>query len=118
MNPAMSALEAAIKEAALLEKAIKAGRPRKQVTLSDERSLAKATSLVWFTNHKGSIASVVPDTTMAPIDEAYKLILETSERAGARSKYLVTTKVLRKHLLKLRSLCVSIPPGRVQTVEQ
>jgi hypothetical protein len=118
MSAAMVALEAAIKEAALLEKTIKAGRPRIQVTLSDERSLAKATALAWFNNHKESIASAVPLTRMEEIDDLYKNILEASERAGTRSKYLATIKDLRQNLVKVRSHSISVPAAKVQTVDQ
>ena len=60
MTPAMTALEAAITEAGRLEKVLKDGRPRVQVTLSDERASAKATALAWF-EHKPPILSVMAE---------------------------------------------------------
>jgi hypothetical protein len=118
MNLAVSALEAAITEVSRLDKILKDGRPRVQVTLSDERSLAKATALAWFTVHKEPIAAVVPETATIQIDGAYKVILEASERAGARTKYLSTIKGLKRDLVRLRSDCASMPAAHITTADQ
>jgi hypothetical protein len=115
MTPAMSALEAAITEASRLEKVLKAGRPRVQVTLLDERSLAKVIALTWFSSHREPIVSV---TSVDEVDAAYKSILEASERAGARAKYLSTLKVLKRDLVRLRSDCASMPQAVVATADQ
>jgi hypothetical protein len=118
MTPAMSTLEAAITQASRLEKVLKDGRPRVQVTLSDERSLAKATALTWFSNQRGPIAIAVSVTSIDQVDAAYKSILESSERAGARAKYLSTLKALKRDLVRLRSECASMPQAPIATADQ
>jgi hypothetical protein len=118
MTPAVSALEAAITEVSRLETILRNGRPRVQVTLSDERSLAKATAHAWFTTHREPISSVVSDTATGPIDASYKIILESSERAGARTKYLSTLKALKRNLIRLRSDCASMPSTHITTADQ
>jgi hypothetical protein len=118
MMSAMSALDAAIIEAGRLEKVLKDGRPRVQVTLTDERSLAKATALAWFTSHKEPVVALMTETETVQIDEAYKKILESSERAGARSKYLSILRTLKKDLVRLRSHCATLPRTRVATADK
>ncbi len=117
MTPALSAIEAAISEAARLDKVLKAGRPRVQVTLFDERALAKATCLTWFNNHRPVVAEATPVEDLGQIDQGYKAILESSERAGARSKYLSTLKLLKRDLVNLRSRCISSPTIPAVTTE-
>ena len=53
----MTALQAAITEAGRLEKILRDGRPRIQVTLTDELASAKATALAWFGNHKPPVVA-------------------------------------------------------------
>ncbi len=118
MTPAMSALEAAITQASRLEKVLKAGRPRVQVTLSDERSLAKASALTWFSSQREQIVAIVSEISINQIDAAYKSILEASEGAGARSKYLSTLKELKRDLVRLRSDCASMPSAPIATADQ
>ena len=118
MTPAMFALEAAITQASRLEKVLKAGRPRVQVTLSDERSLAKTSALTWFSSQREPIVAVVSETSIDQVDVAYKSILESSERAGARAKYLSTLKVLKRDLVRLRSDCASMPSVPIATADQ
>lgn len=71
MTGAMAALQAAITEAGRLEKVLKDGRPRPQVTLADERALAKATALAWF-EHKKSLLATVSGADTVRIDDGYK----------------------------------------------
>jgi hypothetical protein len=118
MISAMSALEAAITEASRLEKVLTQGRPRVQVTLTDERSSAKATALAWFTNHKEPIVGATTGAETVRIDEGYKKILESSERAGARSKYLSLLKTIKRELIRLRSECAALPPNPIATADK
>jgi len=108
MTAAMTALQAAITEAGRLEKVLKDGRPRRQVTLADERALAKATALAWF-EHKQSLVTTISGADTARIDEGYKNILVSAERAGARSKYLSLLKEIRAQLIRLQSECAATP---------
>jgi len=116
MMEAMPALEAAITEASRLEKVLKAGRPRVQVTLLDERATAKATALAWF-DHKKSILSEMSGADTVLIDDCYKQILEASERAGARNKYLAKVKTIKEGLIRLRTDCAATPISAAPTAD-
>lgn len=115
MTGAMTALQAAITEAGRLEKVLKEGRPRVQVTLTDERATAKATALAWFGSHKQMILTAMSGADTATIDDAYKQILASSERAGARTKYLSLLKSIRKELIRLQTECATFPTSPVLT---
>jgi hypothetical protein len=108
MIAAMTALQAAITEAGRLDQVLKDGRPRVQVTLTDERALAKATALAWF-DHKQTILTTISAADTTRIDDDYKKILVSAERAGARSKYLSLLKEIRADLIRLRSECAAMP---------
>ncbi len=108
MTAAMTALRAAITEAGRLEKVIKNGRPRRQVTLTDERALAKATALAWF-EHKKTLLGTTGGADTARIDDGYKKMLVSAERAGARSKYLSLLKDIRAQLIRLQSEYAAMP---------
>jgi hypothetical protein len=114
MTGAMTALQAAITEAGRLEKVLKDGRPRVRVTLIDERATAKATALAWF-EHKKELENSMSGADTARIDNGYKRILESSDRAGARSKYLSTLKAIKTELIRLRSECAAMPATPTRT---
>jgi hypothetical protein len=114
MTGVMTALQAAITEAGRLEKVLKNGRPRVQVKLSDERAVAKATALAWF-EHKQVILASMGGADTARIDGGYKKVLESSERAGARSKYLSTLKTIKLELIRLRSECAGMTAAPIRT---
>jgi hypothetical protein len=101
--PPMAAIQSAITEAARLEKVLKDGRPRVQVTLTDERQSAKATALAWFGNHKQTILEAMSGAETAEIDDGYKKILEASKRAGARTTYFSILITIRRALIRLQS---------------
>jgi hypothetical protein len=114
MTSAMTALQAAITEVGRLEKVLKDGRPRRQVTLADERALAKATALAWF-EHKQSLLATMSGADTARIDNAYKKILVSAERAGARSKYLLFLKDIKAQLIRLQSECAAMAAASMTT---
>jgi hypothetical protein len=112
MNDAASVLGKAINELDRLEKVLKKGRPRIQVKLTDERSLAKATALTWFSSHRERIRSAVEASDLETVDTAYKDLYESSERASSRELYLSKIKALKLRLRQLRSELVSSPDNR------
>jgi hypothetical protein len=112
----MTALQAAIKEAGQLEKVLKGGRPRRQVTLADERALAKATVLAWF-EHKKSLLATMGGADTARIDDGYKEVLVAAERAGARSRYLSILKDIKAQLIRLQSEYAAMPAAPMPTVD-
>jgi hypothetical protein len=117
MTDAVSALNSAIQDADRLTKILKKDRTQAQVRSSDERALAKASAQTWFRNYRPAVTSLVLESDVAPIDLEYRGILEASERAGSRAKYLTTIKALRQKIIRLRSDCLAASPGRIITVD-
>lgn len=100
MVEATSALEEAIAEVDHLRRILRKRRAP-QVRSTDERSLAKATASAWFRSHRPRVASVLTDLHL--VDEAYQMVLENSDRHGARSKYISTLGKLRSELIRFRT---------------
>jgi hypothetical protein len=109
MASATAAVEEAIAEVDRLRRILKKTRAP-QVRSTDERALAKATASAWFVSHRRIVESGLSTFDLSPVDNSYREILETSERHGARSRYLSTLTHLRQALIKLRTECISTPP--------
>jgi len=118
MIDAVSALNSAIQDADRLTKILKKDQRQVQVRSSDERALAKASAQTWFKNYRPAVTSLVLESDVTPIDIEYRSILESSERAGSRAKYLSTIKILRQKIIRLRSDCLAASPGSITTVDK
>jgi hypothetical protein len=114
MPNAVPALEAAMAEADRLRRILKKTKAP-QVRSSDERSLAKATASAWFVTHRPVVAANLSSTNLQPVDNHYRLLLESSDRQGARSKYLSTLAELRHELRALRTECFHPKPLQTST---
>jgi hypothetical protein len=93
-----SALDAALSSVDHLRKTL-AKSSNRLVRNQAETTLAKATALAWFTSHKPTLMS----PPSSAIDDAFRQILECSDRAILRTKYVTELKELRKNLLTERS---------------
>lgn len=93
--------DSAIAEVESLKKRLK-GKLSIQVRSADEQSLAKATALAWFRNHRPILATHFSDDSLSEIDLQYRQILDYSHKAGMRSAYVATLTTLRKTLVDLR----------------
>jgi hypothetical protein len=116
MASAVSALDAAITEVDRLRHFLKKAKAP-QVRSIDERALAKVTAKTWFENHR-RLVEPLPVSDINSVDEAYRVILENSDRNGARSKYLSTLKSLRADLIRLRSESLLGVPEQSSTTDQ
>ena len=115
MSDATSALEAAIAEVDRLRRILRKARAP-QVRSTDERALAKATASAWFVSHRPSVESAL--LNLQSVDEAYRVILENSDRHGARSKYISTLGTLRSELIKLRTETIRGRPAQASTSDK
>ena len=107
-------LSTSIIEVDSLQKNLKKGR-NNQVQAADERSLIKATCLSWFNNHRPRLVPPLSETDLSIIDNLYKSFLSRSDHNGARKKYLTDIKTLRKHIIGLRSLKISVIPTSINS---
>src|SRR6266511_741912 len=104
MPNAVPALEAAIAEVDRLRRIFKKTKAP-QVRSSDERALAKATASAWFVNHRPVVETILSAADMHKVNDYYRSMLESSDRHGARSKYISTLAELRRELIALRTEC-------------
>jgi hypothetical protein len=115
MADATSALDAAIGDVDRLLRVLKKDKAR-QVRSTDECALSKATASAWFKGHRAHVEPALSD--LNTVDEAFRVILESSDRHGARSKYLSTLKALKADLIRLRSESLQARPAKVATNDQ
>lgn len=79
-----------------------------QVRSADEKSVAKATALAWFNQHRPSlIASVGAIDSISISDSKLQELIEFTDRATTRAKYYVLLKEIRASLATLRNSLVS-----------
>lgn len=117
MISATAAIESAIKEIERLRQIFRKSRT-KQVRTADERGLAKATASAWFSTHRANLAGLVLEETLEGADTAYRIILESSDRHCARSKYLAALSTLKQSLIALRTEALTTKPPTVATSDQ
>ena len=88
----------------------------KQVFSQDERSVVKATVLAWFNNHRTLMKPLADDALLHLIDLQFQHLLESSDRATLRKRYLSELKSVKEDLVKLRSqVLLLINCGKLQT---
>ncbi len=108
MTDTISAFDSAIAEADRLKRVLNKNKGHNQVRSNEERTLAKATALTWFNKHKPQIATEVSLKALVPLDEAYRVLLESSEHAATRKRYQSAIRDLRGQLVYLRSDCLAL----------
>jgi hypothetical protein len=79
-----------------------------QVWSVEERSVAKATALAWFNRHKKTLSSTIGAASLERVDGLYHEVLDASDRAAGRGKYLANLKELREALIGLRKEGLSV----------
>jgi hypothetical protein len=115
MQVALSALDAALGEVDRLRRTLKKNSSQVQVRSLEERAQAKSTALAWFNNHRAAVAAHLGDSYLTDSDAAYKALLESSARHGARGKYLTELGALKANLVNLRTDCLAPRPARTGT---
>ncbi len=111
MNSAHAAVDLAISQIDRLRKTLRKSASR-QVQSNDERALIKATALAWFNEHRPTILSTVDKDTLFEIDDDFRILISSTDRACARSTYFDALTTLRRLLsdLRLETLIPSSSP--------
>ncbi len=117
MATAADAIDRAIADSERLRKILKKTKTP-QVRSFDERALAKATASTWFSNYRNSILNFASSNSINAVDDYYRTILESSDRDGARSKYLTTLSILKLALIKMRTEALAFNPVTTATTDQ
>lgn len=102
MNAYQTVFENGISEAEKLRALLKKDKS-KQVKSIDERSIIKATSMTWFSNHRPSLLQVIGEPDLKGIDDLYNLLLTLSDKFATRSKFDKILKKVKLSLSELRS---------------
>lgn len=79
----------------------------KQVFSGEERSVIKATALAWFKNSRPLIPELREGEFLRAADTHYQAILEASEKATLRSRFISELKSIKEVLIKIRSCALT-----------
>jgi len=78
----------------------------KQVTMSEEKTIIRATCLAWFNNHRPLLSGLAGETLFQSVDRIFQDFLESSERATSRARYKDALKILKSDVVRLRSQAI------------
>ncbi len=106
MSTASDTIDSALGELDRLRKFLKKN-PSVQVRAIEERDIAKATALAWFNDHRAALSDLSSTEPYNNADVCYRELLNSSDRARARTTYDAILKTLRTSLIALRSESVA-----------
>ena len=87
-----------------------------QVRGTDERDLLRSVGYTWFKSHRPLIQhQVATAEALTNVDDAYRGVLDASEKASARTTYLDALKSAKESLIALRAEIVAAPNPRKLT---
>lgn len=89
----------------------------KQVGSREERSGVKATSLAWFHKQRPGISHELTSLNLGQVDDAFRELLDFSDKYTTRERYLTHLKSLRLALINLRGDIIIVSAGKNGTVE-
>jgi hypothetical protein len=104
-----SELDAALNEVAAARRIVDRIRAP-QVRNAEARDFLKATALSWFRKRRGVIAGSVPGDVVERIDQPFRTILESADKAAARSTYVSALKEAKAALAVARGVSL-VPPA-------
>jgi hypothetical protein len=90
-------IDSAIIEAERLLKTIKREKSG-QVRSAEEKQIIKATAHAWFNSHRTTIAELLGNDQIKPIDDLYRQLLAAAARSTVRGKYVSTIKEITRKL--------------------
>lgn len=83
----------------------------RQVRAAEGRASLRALAFAWFQSHRPLVERVADLSALGNADEAYRTILDASEKNSAKSTYLDAMASARGALLELRGKAVLSPPA-------
>lgn len=101
-------IDAALAELARARKLVHKIRTA-QVRGLEERDFLKATGLGWFRSRRDAIATAVPADLVEAIDQPFKIILDSVDRAASRNTYLDALKKAKTALVAARNATLAPP---------
>ena len=108
MSTAVDAVDAAIRE---LTKAhtLVSKLQTKQVRREDDLAVLKSTAYAWFKTHRPLVQSHSLSGNLSEVDARYNNILDSTDRAVVKNKYLTEIKQSKRALTSIRSALLTSP---------
>lgn len=112
------AVDQALNALERLRSAVKAQSGR-QVTAAETRGLVKATALTWLKSQRPALSGLDHLPVLTQLDAEYGKLLNCTDRATSRGKYLDLFLSLKKSLTSLRSPAarLSVAPSALPGIE-
>jgi hypothetical protein len=108
MGYPLADIEAAIAEVTKARASVQRGRS-KQVTSVNETDQLKAVAYAWFQTHRPPVAAHPVQMDLAPVDSAYRVIMDATGRHAARKTYVDALRDAKRALILLRSVIATAP---------
>jgi hypothetical protein len=102
VTAAHESAEAALREVDRLRRTLRAGAGA-QVRSANEKAQARATALAWFNNHREVVTHQLGADAVLDLDNAYREVLDATERAASRSTYDSLLRDIRPLLMVTRA---------------
>lgn len=80
--------------------------PNRQVRSREQRAALKALSFAWFQSYRRSVAASAESTTLAAADEAFRTILDATEKNSTKKVYFEAMTAAKAALIELRGQAV------------
>jgi len=103
MGDALKEIEAAISEVTKARQSV-TQKKTKQVCAVDEVDRLKSVAFAWFQTHRPPVEKHPSQPDLAPVDAAYRSVMEATGRHAARTTYAEALKDAKKSLVAVRSL--------------
>lgn len=87
----------------------------RQVRRGEDRDYLKSVAFTWFRSRRASIAEVLTDDMLRPLDSSYQSILDATDKLSAKSTYLDAAKAAKADLVAARRailVAAIAPPPR------
>lgn len=110
MKAAFAAIDNARNELVKCRRTIRQGTS-KQVRAAEDVSFVRATSYAWFNNHRGDLLLYADASVLQAVDSAYSNLLEATDKATVRTKYIDLLGTTLQSLSNLRMAVVDAAPS-------
>ena len=78
----------------------------KQIAGADDRDYLKSVAYSWFKSHRPILLPSISEQALEPVDAKFRLILDATARASAKTTYIVALKEAKQALAALRGVAL------------
>jgi hypothetical protein len=113
MGDALVEIEAAIDEVTKARQSVKR-KKSKQVSSADEVDRLKSVAFAWFQTHRQCVVDHPSRPDLAPVDTAYREVMDATGRYAARTTYVKALRTAREALIAIRSFVATTPNSAIE----